>query len=331
MFSLRFDMRAPGWATPPAQLYPAALDMAAYAENRGLVMVTLSEHHASDDGFLPSPLTMAAALAARTESVRITVAAVLLPLHNPVRLAEDIAVLDLLSGGRVSYTMGVGYRPAEFESLGVPYQQRGALADEYLDVVLRALAGESFEYRGRTVQVRPTPARRVRISYGGKSIAAARRAARFGLDFNAQNDLPEIASAYREECARRGKRVGRIVLPRPGAATTVFVADDLDRAWDELGPHLLHDAMTYAEWHDYGYTVSLSHGRTVDELRTENGAHRIYTVAQAIAEIRQSGFLSLHPLCGGLHPELAWPYLRRVVEEVLPAVAGDAKASTVDA
>lgn len=323
MFSLRFDMRAPGGAVAAKALYPAALDMAGYAENHGLAMIVLSEHRASADGFLPSPITMAAAIAARTHTVPIAVAALLLPHYNPVRLAEDIAVLDLLSGGRVSYTMGVGYRPAEFESLGIAFEQRGRLAEENLHVLLTALAGEPFEYHGRTVFVRPTPGRKVRISYGGKTVAAARRAARFGLDFNAQNDLPEIATAYRMECQRLGKAPGRVTLPVPGSPTTVFVADDVDEAWDEIGQYLLHDAVTYAEWHDYGYTVSLSTSRSVEDLRAEQGAHRVYTVEQAVEEIRRNGFLSLHPLCGGLPPEIAWPYLRRVVEEVMPAVRAD--------
>jgi alkanesulfonate monooxygenase SsuD/methylene tetrahydromethanopterin reductase-like flavin-dependent oxidoreductase (luciferase family) len=323
MFSLRFDMRAPGGAAAAAALYPAALDMAGFAENHGLAMIVLSEHRACADGFLPSPITMAAAIAARTKTVPIAIAALLLPHYNPVKLAEDIAVLDLLSGSRVSYTLGVGYRPAEFESLGIAFDQRGRLAEENLRILLTALDGEPFEHDGRTVLARPSPARKVRISYGGKTIAAAQRAARFGLDFNAQNDLPEIAAAYRSECERLGKSPGRITLPVPGSPTTVFVTDDVDRAWDEIGEYLLHDAVTYAEWHDYGYTVSLSNSRTVDDLRAEQGAHRIYTVEQAAEEIRRCGFLSLHPLCGGLPPEIAWPYLRRVVEEVMPAVRAE--------
>jgi hypothetical protein len=95
-----------------------------------------------------------------------------------------------------------------------------------------------------------------------------------------------------------------VTLPAPGSPTTVFVADDVDQAWDELGEYLLHDAVAYARWHNYGYTVSLSKGKTIDELRAENGSHRIYTVDQAVDEIRRNGLLSLHPLCGGLPPNL---------------------------
>lgn len=322
MFSMRFDMRAPAWAAPASRLYPAALDMVQWAEGRGLAIVVLSEHRASADGFLPSPITMAAALAARTRSVPISIAALLLPQYNPVRLAEDMAVADLLSGGRISYTLGIGYRPEEFDSLGLSFTTRGELAENGLDVLLRALKGEPFEHDGRTVFARPAPARPIDIAYGGKTVTAAHRAARFGLNFNAQNDDPVIAEAYRRECERLGRTPGRVGAPAAGAPLTVFVADDVDRAWDELGEYILHDAMTYASWHTNDRTASLSRGATVDQLRAEHGVYRIYTVEQAVDEMRRNGYLSLHPLCGGVPPAIAWPYLERVANEVMPAYSG---------
>jgi alkanesulfonate monooxygenase SsuD/methylene tetrahydromethanopterin reductase-like flavin-dependent oxidoreductase (luciferase family) len=320
VFTLRFDMRAPASGAPPSSLYPAALDMAEWAETRGLILLVVSEHHAAEDGFLPSPLLMAAALAGRTKSVPIAVSALILPLYNPVRLAEDIGVLDHLSGGRISYTVGIGYRPEEFESLGADYHRRGELADAHLEVLLKALGGERFDVAGRGVLVRPAPEAKVRISYGGGTVQAARRAARYGLGFNAQNNLPELAHAYYDECARHGRVPGRLQQPRPGFPTTVFVADDVDRAWEEIGPYLLHDAVSYADGHHDPNIVSLSIAKTIDELRSENGSHRIYTVTQAVDAIARDGNLSLHPLCGGMPPDIAWPYLRRVVDEVMPAV-----------
>ncbi|WNG87252.1 LLM class flavin-dependent oxidoreductase [Mycobacterium sp. ITM-2016-00317] len=320
MFTLRFDMRAPAGGTPPSILYPAALEMAEWTETRGLILLVVSEHHAAEDGFLPSPLPMAAALAARTKSAPIAVSALILPLYNPVRLAEDIGVLDHLSGGRISYTLGIGYRPEEFESLGVDYHRRGELADSHLDILLKALGGERFNDDGRSVLAQPAPEGKVRISYGGGTPQAARRAARFGLGFNAQNNLPEVVQAYYDECTRHGHAPGRVQQPRPGFPTTVFVADDVDRAWQEIGPYLLHDAVSYAHGHHDPHIVSLSKANTIDALRAENGSHRIYTVEQAVEAIARDGVLSLHPLCGGLPPDIAWTYLRRVVDEVLPQV-----------
>jgi len=320
VFTLRFDMRAPDAGAPASSLYPAALEMAEWAETHGLILLVVSEHHAADDGFLPSPLPMAAALAARTRCVPIAVSALILPLYNPVRLAEDIGVLDHLSGGRVSYTLGIGYRSEEFESLGVDYHRRGEIAESHLAVLLKALDGQRFAADGRRVLARPAPEGKVRLSYGGGTPQAARRAARFGLGFNAQNNLPEVVEAYHDECARLGRVPGRLQQPRPGFPTTVFVADDVDRAWAEIGPYLLHDAVSYADGHHDPNIVSLSTAGTIDALRAANGSHRIYSVEQAVEAIARDGVLSLHPLCGGLPPDLAWPYLRRVVDQVMPAV-----------
>src|SRR5215831_4885141 len=119
MFMLRFDMRAPdGGPAAIADLYDAAIEMSVWSEQRGAISIAVSEHHASPDGYLPSPLILATALAARTSTIPIMVAALLVPLHDPVRLAEDMAVLDVMSRGRVSYIAGLGYRPEEYEMFG---------------------------------------------------------------------------------------------------------------------------------------------------------------------------------------------------------------------
>ena len=114
MFTMRFDMRAPGKdATQRAALYRCAIDMAAWADQRGCVSVIISEHHASDDGYLPSPFALASAMAAVTSNVPIVVAAAILPLYEPVRMAEDMIVLDHISAGRTMFVLGLGYRPVE--------------------------------------------------------------------------------------------------------------------------------------------------------------------------------------------------------------------------
>src|SRR5262245_51023902 len=129
MFTLRFDMRAPSGAAPVGELYAAAVDMCAWAESRGAVAAVMSEHHGAADGHLPVPLLLASAVAARTERLTILLAAVVLPLYDPVRLAEEIAVLDVISAGRVSYVFGVGHRAEEYAHFGVDFTQRGRLAD----------------------------------------------------------------------------------------------------------------------------------------------------------------------------------------------------------
>jgi len=238
-------MRAP--VDGPADirdLYDAAIEMSVWGEAHGALSVVLSEHHASPDGYLPAPLMLAAAIAARTSTVPITVAALLVPLHDPVRLAEDMAVLDVISRGRVAYVAGLGYRAEEYAMFGQSLAERGRRMEECLTVLQRAWSGEEFDYDGRAVHATPTPSTPggPMLMYGGGSRAAARRAARFGLSFFAQAWDADLERTYRDECARLGTVAGMCIVPAPGSATSLFVAEDVDLAWERLGPFMLHDA-----------------------------------------------------------------------------------------
>jgi alkanesulfonate monooxygenase SsuD/methylene tetrahydromethanopterin reductase-like flavin-dependent oxidoreductase (luciferase family) len=323
---VRFDMRRPAFAkTPPRDLYAAALDMAAYADEHGFSGLVLSEHHGTDDGYLPAPLTLAAAMAGRTRRIGISIAALLVPLHDPLALAEQLAVLDLASGGRVAVTAGLGYRPEEYEAFGVDWKRRGALMDEALETLLRAWTGEPFSYRGRTVRVTPRPVTEPHptLMVGGVTKAGARRAARFGLPFQPSSDAQELVDAYEEECRRRGVTKGFVL--RPGRGETTFLAEDPDRAWEELGPHLLHDATVYASWQQPGQESAVhSKARTIEELRAE-GKYRIRTPEECVAQARAEGPLStfvFFPLCGGAPPELGWRSLELYATRVLPQLPG---------
>jgi alkanesulfonate monooxygenase SsuD/methylene tetrahydromethanopterin reductase-like flavin-dependent oxidoreductase (luciferase family) len=324
MFTMRFDMRAPGRnAEERAALYRAAIEMAAWADARGCASVVVSEHHASDDGYLPSPFPLAAAMAAVTSTTPIVVAAALLPLYEPVRLAEDMIVLDHISGGRAMFVLGLGYRPIEYELHGVDYDQRGRIADEKLAVVLDALRGAAAGTAVPPLTPPPFSAGGPLVAWGGATKAAARRAGRNGVGFFAQADRPGLQDAYEAAAREAGHEPGMCVLPSNAGPTSVFVNDDVDEGWREVGPALLADAIPYFEWNEAAgsadYTVSLSRSRTVDELRKEHGPHRVVSVPDAVDLVHTHGALSLQPLCGGLDPEIAWRYLRRVAEEVVPA------------
>jgi len=331
VFSLRFDMRAPpDGPAAPAQLYGAALEMAEWAEGKGCVAVQVSEHHASPDGYLPAPLVLASALAARTSAVPIQVAALLLPLHDPIELAERIAVLDVISGSRVSYVLALGYRPDEYAMFGRDYAARGPRMDLCLEALRRALSGERFEFEGRPVHVTPPPltAGGPLLLLGGGSKAAVRRAARFGLGMITQGGDPGLETFYREQCADAGTQPGLFIHPPPGSVTSGFVAEDPDRAWAELGPFLLHDARMYASWFGGADTATKSGAETVDALRAEAGAYRIFTPDDAIAYVRERGIFLAHPLCGGLPPDLAWPSLELLASKVVPAVRAAAEGKS---
>lgn len=315
MLILRFDFRlGPQSSATMADLYATSLEMCEWGESNGAMMGLFSEHHASSDGYLPSPLVMAAAAAARTTTLPINVGALLALMYDPVKLAEDMIVLDHLSRGRVSFTIGLGYRPAEYAMFGVDPKRRGELMDERLSVLRRALEGERFEWNARTIEVTPSPftAGGPMLAYGGGTTAAARRAARLGMIFLPQHADPALAEAYDEAAVAAGNPPGLCMSPGEGSPTSLFVAEDPDAAWAEIGEHLLHDARVYGEWLGDTSAASASPATTVEALRAENGAYRIVTLEEARALRDEYGALSLQPLCGGIPPETAWRYLRNL-------------------
>jgi alkanesulfonate monooxygenase SsuD/methylene tetrahydromethanopterin reductase-like flavin-dependent oxidoreductase (luciferase family) len=324
MFMMRFDMRAPATGAPAAELYATALDMAAWAETRGCVCVVLSEHHTSEDGYLPSPMILASAIAGRTSTLPIMVAVVLLPLYDPVRLAEEMAVLDIVSHGRVSYVAAIGYREIEYEMFGADFHRRGAVAEEKLELLLKAKTGDRIEHDGRNIHITPAPLTPggPAISWGGGTAAAARRAGRHGIGFMAQGGGPELQEIYERSARDSGHEPVMCYIPSVDTHTTAFVAEDPERAWNELGPYLMHDVRSYAKWNvGRNDTASISFVATADELRAERRSHVIFTVEEAIVLVRDGSVLQLHPLIGGLPPDIAWTYLETVVEKVMPSVS----------
>ncbi|GAB2759709.1 hypothetical protein GCM10027072_67780 [Streptomyces bullii] len=208
---VRFNLVAPG-ATPAALAarYRAALEMAAWADGHGITTVQTEEHHGADDNWLPSPFAFAAAVFGATRRVAVTVSAIIGPLHDPLRLAEEIAVLDLLGGGRLVTVAGIGYRPEEYAQFGVDFARRGRLQDELLETLLKAWTGEPFRYRGRTVRVTPRPCTDPHppLLVGGSSQAAARRAARLGLPFFPSAHLPDWRPTTRSGSWSTAPRAG---------------------------------------------------------------------------------------------------------------------------
>ncbi len=317
---LRYDLRAPSFGnTTHAELYAAALDQCAWGDAQGFFSVTLSEHHGSPDGYLPSPMLMAAAIAARTTKLRVLISALIAPLHDPIALAEDIAVLDLISNGRVTPVLSGGYVESEFEAFGKKLSDRKDYMDEIVAVLDQAWSGEPFEYHGRKVRVTPRPKRLPRppIWMGGSSNAAALRAARCADYF-----IPSDSSyfeVFREERARLGKRdLGG--MPEEGD-NFLHVAEDPDATWEKIAPYLLHETNAYGEWMEAGGTKApYEIYANIDELRA-SGRYPLLTPAEAIEKGRAMGPMEpllLHPLAGGMDPELSWESLRLMETKVLP-------------
>lgn len=306
-----------------SERFKAALDMAAFAEKSGFSVVSVEEHHCAENGWLPSPLTLAGALIGRTEEIAVNVTALLITLYDPIRLAEDIAVLDLMSGGRFSFVAGLGYRPIEYHAVGREWSGRGRAMDFTIETMLKAWTGEPFEYKGETIRVRPSPLTQPHPLFliGGMSRAAATRAARFGLPFFPPMEMFELGAFYESELERFGTQ-GMVIYPAE-SNSMLFIDEDPERAWLELAPYFLREGQEYASWKLEGVPRPGEQlATTIDELRAQK-RYEILSPDQCIARIRENGpdfTPCLHPLVGGVPLERGWQSLRLYVEKVLPAV-----------
>jgi alkanesulfonate monooxygenase SsuD/methylene tetrahydromethanopterin reductase-like flavin-dependent oxidoreductase (luciferase family) len=312
--TLLYDMRAPDSGAPADALYQAAVAQCAWADTFGFDNVTLTEHHATTDGYLPSPMILGAAIAGSTQNLLIRLSLVLLPLYHPLRAAEDLAVLDLISGGRLRLTVGLGYRPEEYEHLGVVMRQRPSLMEEAVETLKSAWTGEPFQYRGRTVRVLPRPAQRPRplIAMGGASPASARRAAAIADDY--QPLSPKLYDLYLDELAALGKPAP--AAPPAGSGTYLFVSEDPDRDWARIAPHAMHDNNEYAAWIG-GRRGAFSASMGPDELR-RTGPYRVVTPEECLTIAATEDALAFKPLVGGLDPDIGWEGLHLFADKVLP-------------
>jgi alkanesulfonate monooxygenase SsuD/methylene tetrahydromethanopterin reductase-like flavin-dependent oxidoreductase (luciferase family) len=318
--SLSYDMRAPAFGPPATDLYAAALDQCEWADSLGFHQVVVPEHHASPDGYMPSPVVMATAIGARTKRLRIAISLLLVPFYQPQRLAEDLAVADLVSGGRLDVMLGTGYREIEFETYGVDIHGRGKAMNDMILFLQKAWTGEPFEWEGRTVQVLPRPAQRPRprIIVGGASPASARRAARIGDAYAPIH--PRLYEIYLKELQELGKPepndgVGGAVTTHGGAV--VAVTEDPDRTWAAIERNLLHDANVYAEWTGGRKGAMFEPITTTEELKS-SGQYRVLTPAECAEQAAEYDALSFRPLAGGIDPHIAWESLQLFADRVLP-------------
>ncbi|MBB3665589.1 alkanesulfonate monooxygenase SsuD/methylene tetrahydromethanopterin reductase-like flavin-dependent oxidoreductase (luciferase family) [Prauserella sediminis] len=320
-FTMRFDFRNPDiGGDSTADQYAAALDMVEWADSRGFEEVCLSEHHGADDDYLPSPLPMLAAMAARTSRVRLRIVAMIGPFYDPLRMAEDLAVLDHLSRGRVEVVVGNGYVAEEFAMFDVPLAERARRVTDLVTTVKAALSGEPFEYRGRRTRLTPAPYRRggPRISLGGAVPAVARRAARIADGFE-----PVVSASwedYRAEVVRLGSSDPGPAAPRPQGI--VFLAENPDEAWRALAPHFLHEMNSYGRQLAAAGDGSPGPYREVEDVAAlrDGGRYRVLSPAELVTELRAdpSRPVQLHPLCGGIPVAQGWQSLQLFGEQVLP-------------
>ena len=309
---LRFNFASPqGEPRTQGELIRAALELAQWGESRGILTVSVDEHHATGQGWSCNPILAAGMFLAQTKTLIASVDCALGPLWNPVRLAEDIALVDNMSRGRLHTTVGLGYRTVEYDSLGVDFSQRGQLMDSLVERMLSVWADK---VRGPGHIHRCTLAAVPGLPRGGRR--------GFGCRSASPTTCPTSRLYYRELCAEVGMPP-LVIMPGPVNRGMIYLHEDPDRAWAELGEHILWEAVTYGGWSaDQRSLMHLPGVQTLEEVRA-SGRYRFLTPDQLIAEVRDApdyGPMVLHPLVGGMPVDEAWKSVQLLVDKVLPAL-----------
>jgi len=351
-FGLLFPFRnPPANAVPFVDLYRKQMDLAVEAEELGFDTIWLTEHHFVDDGYSPALLPIAAALAARTHKIRIGTFVLLLPLHNPLRVAEDAATVDVISNGRLDLGLGQGYRVGEFTGFNIPRKERGARLEEGAELIRRAWTERDFTYDGRfnkfaNVTVIPGPVQQPHpplwlAARGPKSIARAARNGYHLMGTGGADQQQTYDAALREF----GKNPDDYSIAQ---LRTVFVASTRDKAWDaaEVATHhmLTYYGRWFAEANDLPGDDAFGAGiPPVGQLRHADSSQLfgepliIGTPDEAIAMIedyqRRTRFthLVMATALPGVDPQLVQKSLQLFAKEVMPHFRKSRTKSTAHA
>jgi alkanesulfonate monooxygenase SsuD/methylene tetrahydromethanopterin reductase-like flavin-dependent oxidoreductase (luciferase family) len=330
-----YDFRNPadsGIDTP--SLYAAIIDQIAALDRLGLDLVWFTEHHFLDDGYLPSWIPVAGAIAARTRHVRLSCDVCLLPFNHPIRLAEDLAVLDNLSNGRVELGVGMGYAPHEFAGFGLPVSRRVSLTDEGIEVLRRCFTGERFSFQGKRYSFTDVIIRPGYVQPGGPPLwvaamseAGAQRAARFDCNLLPQGPRAMVLDPWRQTLVKSGRDPSTY---RVGIIRSCLVTDDVDRDWPRVRAAERYRAQVYRS-----FTEGTGAGGVVgntDDVRIPQTwvvGNVEHCVAQLSAFIREFGITDLvtWAVPPGLRPDDMHTSLERFFRDVAPRLKAAAAAA----
>ena len=328
-FGLWYDFRNPPQAKrSDAEVYAATIDQIAYAEQLGFDDVWLSEHHFIDDAYSPSMLPIGCAIAARTKRIRIGTSVLLLPLHDPVRVAEDAATLDVISNGRLELGLGVGYRVEEFTGFNIDSKERAQRMDEGIEIIQRLFAGERFSFKGKhytynDIQLFPRPVQQPpKLWIAGFSNVAVRRAARVGYGYIATGPISPFAKLYWDQLKKIGKDPAQHEIA--GGYMWLLVARDPDQRWAQAKEHFAYQLNRYAKWFsDAG--MDFFHPVKADRAELEASGFHIVEPQKAVEMIKeyvaQTGTSRWYSwtVPPGLHPQWSNEHLELFAKEVIPA------------
>jgi probable F420-dependent oxidoreductase len=329
----------PGGKRTFQQEYREIVDLVRLAETLGFDSAWVSEHHGSSDGYLPALLPTLAAFAAATERIKLGTGVLLAPFHHPLRLAEDAAVVDLISGGRLILGLGLGWREEEFRMFGIPIKERVRRTAETMEILRRAWTGERFSYEGRIfsfdqVRITPPPARAggPPIWLAGSAEPAIRRAGRMadGYIRTRGGGVERMAEDLRiaEEAARAaGRDVERFVFAQ---LQNAFAWED-GNAWEVVREGAAHQIGVYAGWAAGGDTpgqglvLSPQEDAKLQYMTPSGTPQQVARALRAIVEAF-GGRREFHLIVRLHYPGMDFNTSARAVEtfaeKVLPALKG---------
>lgn len=243
-FGFMEDFRNPvRWRRPFASFYREILDQISAAEAMGYDNVWLTEHHFTEDGYNPSLMTTAAAVAMKTERIRIGTFIVILPYQHPVLMAEEVANVDILSNGRFEFGVGQGYSHYEFDAFCMNRSERGMRTRESIRLIERLFTEHEVSFDGRFHQTKaarlsPKPVQDPHppIWIGARGPKAITRAAEMGYHLMATIG-PDPAPVYREALSNSGRNPDDFKIAQ---LRMVYCAPSEDQAWEECQDHLFH-------------------------------------------------------------------------------------------
>jgi alkanesulfonate monooxygenase SsuD/methylene tetrahydromethanopterin reductase-like flavin-dependent oxidoreductase (luciferase family) len=304
-------------------VYAATIEQAVLADELGFDHVWFTEHHFLEDGYLPAFQPLAGAIAARTKQIRISNDIALLPLYHPIRLAEELAVLDQISNGRMEFGIGMGYVPKEFDAFGVPLRNRVSMTDEAIEILRLAWGEGPFSFKGKrynlsNIDVHPKP-----VQPGGPPlwIAAmkepgALRAARFGTNLLPQGRREEVLDPWRDAVNAKGEDPDDY---RVGIIRSVYVTDDREKDWPKIREAERFRMGVYGSFmaetpDEYGWGSSdgIPQNVIVGDATQVTQEISEFINTYGITDIATSG------LPPGIEPEFMAANLERLASEVIP-------------
>jgi alkanesulfonate monooxygenase SsuD/methylene tetrahydromethanopterin reductase-like flavin-dependent oxidoreductase (luciferase family) len=324
-YGLWYDFRNPvQWRQPFEEFYAERFAQISYAEDLGFRSCWLTEHHFCEDGYTPSPLVLAAAIAARTKKMRIGTNLMLLPLHDPVRVAEDSATLSLISSGRFDLGVGIGYRQVEFDQFQRKLSHRPSLIEEGIEILRRSWSGEPVNFSGKRfevgdLRVLPAPQTKPKIYLGGMAPVAVQRAARIADGFLSTGGIG--IDIYNDALKSEGKSIqdGDVIL-----GCWAIIAEDPEAEAHKVGEHVLYQANEYIKWGAFGPpdTTPLYQDSAA---AIEQGLYELWDADTAVLELNK--MLRSYPNIRDIHFWAQFPgesvesgnkRLRYIAEKVLP-------------